>query len=58
MKALWYLLTLILALWGVLSCFRFVEALLSGGGFFLMGLLMAIICLLLARKCLDHARTC
>ena len=58
MKALWYLLTLILALWGLLSMFRFIEALLSGGGFYFMQLLIAILCLLSARKCLDHARTC
>jgi hypothetical protein len=58
MKALWYLLTLILGLWGLLSLFRFIEALLTGGGLYVMQLLLAIACLLLARKCLDHARTC
>ena len=58
MKALWYLLTLILGLWGILSLFRFLEALLGGGGFYLTQLLIAVACLLLARKCLDHARTC
>ena len=57
MKILWYLLTLLLGLFGILSAIRVVERLVSGSGFLPIQLLIALIMLALAWLCLSKART-
>lgn len=56
MKILWYGLTFVLGLFGLLSLLRFFELQLTAGGFFPIQLVFAIICLGLAYKCLVQAR--
>jgi hypothetical protein len=56
MKILWYGLTLVLGLFGLLSLLRFFELQLTTGSFYPIQLVMAIICLGLAYKCLVQAR--
>ena len=56
MKVLWYLLTFVLGAFGVLALIRFIELLLSGGGISPIQLFIALVCLVLARKCIVQAR--
>ncbi len=56
MKMIWYLLTLILGVVGLLALLRFVENIFAGGGISLIQLLVGIVCVVGARKCLAQAR--
>ena len=56
MKILWYLLTFLLGLFGLLSTIRVFERLVSGAGFLPIQLLIALIMLVLAWLCLRKAR--
>ena len=56
MKTLWYLLTFLFGLFGVLATIRIVERLVSGYGLFPEHLVIALIMLLLAWVCLRRAR--
>ena len=56
MKILWYLLTFLLGLFGLLSTIRVFERLVSGADFLPIQLLIALIMLVLAWLCLRKAR--
>ena len=56
MKTLWYLLTFLFGLLGVLTAIRILERLASGYGLFPEHLVIALIMLLLAWVCLRRAR--
>lgn len=57
MKILWYVLTLVFGVIGVLAGLRTFEHLMSGAGLLPAQLLIAIMMLLLAVLCLRKART-
>ena len=56
MKVLWYLLTFLFGLVGVLSAIRLIERLAAGAGLLRAQLLIAFVMLLLAWLCLRKAR--
>jgi hypothetical protein len=56
MKALWYLLTAVFGLFGVLSTLRSLERLATGAGVPLAQILVALVALLVAWVCLKKAR--
>ena len=56
MKVLWYLLTFLFGLIGVLAAIRVVERLVTGAGLLPVQLLIAFVMLLLAWLCLRKAR--
>ena len=57
MKILFYFLTAVLGLFGILAVVRTVERLVSGAGLLPAQLLIAIVALVLAGVCLKKART-
>jgi hypothetical protein len=57
MKILWYLLTALLGLIGILALVRALERLAVGAGLLPVQLIVAIVMLLLAVLCLRKART-
>jgi len=56
MKILFYFLTLVFGLYGVLGVLRTIELLATGGGFNPVTLLLGIVGLLIAGICLKKAR--
>jgi hypothetical protein len=56
MKILFYVLTAILGLFGILAVLRTVERLMSGAGIVPVQLLIALVALILAGVCLKKAR--
>jgi hypothetical protein len=56
MKILFYVLTAILGLFGILAVLRTVERLMSGAGILPAQLLIAVVALVLAGVCLKKAR--
>jgi hypothetical protein len=57
MKILFYLLTTVFGLFGVLAVLRTIERLMGGAGFLPAQLLIAVVMLILAVVCLKKART-
>jgi len=56
MKILFYVLTAVLGLFGILAVLRTVERLMSGAGILPVQLLIALVALILAGVCLKKAR--
>ena len=57
MKILFYFLTAVFSLFGILAVLRTIERLMSGAGLLPVQLLIAIVALLLAGVCLNKARS-
>jgi len=57
MKTLWYFLTAVFALLGVLAVFRIIERLAGGAGVLPVQILNAFVALLVAGVCLKRARS-
>jgi hypothetical protein len=56
MKILFYVLTAVLGLFGILAVLRTVERLMAGAGILSVQLLIALVALILAGVCLKKAR--